>query len=567
MYRWWACGRLGELGLTEPQFLRSVLVLGATVGAVHDAQDAFARQSWREMFTLLAEATEPLDADQLEMLAVAAHLVGRDQDCVRAWERAHLEQLRVGQRDRAALSAGWAALVLLLRGDVAQAGGWIARAVRIVEALDADVPVAARGMLLIPAAIGALQGGDAETARDLAEQMITIGTAVDDHDLLAFGRLSAAQAALVAGDIARGMGLFDEVMVAVTMGDVSPVPAGIIYCAVVEGCVEACDLRRAGEWTEALRRWCDSQPDLVPFRGQCLVHRSQVLCASGSWAEAAAEAERACVRLADPFHPALGVAHYQRGELYRLRGELDAAAEAYREANRHGHDSMPGFALLCLAAGDVPGAVRAARRALEEHGPGPARSALLATAIEVLLAAGDIAGAREFADELAALAAATGVEMLKASADYARGTVLLVSGDAPGSIVALRSACMAWRDLQLPYDVARARFQLGLAYRAVGDDDAAELEFDGARATFKLLGASVDLARIGSIAPAESSVLTQRECQVLRLVAAGRTNREIAAELVISEHTVSRHLQNMYMKLGVTSRAAATAYAYEHHLV
>jgi DNA-binding NarL/FixJ family response regulator len=298
-----------------------------------------------------------------------------------------------------------------------------------------------------------------------------------------------------------------------------------------------------------------------------MVHRSQVLLARGSWVEAAAEADRACQRLADPLHPALGLAHYQRGELHRLRGELDAAAEAYREASRFGHDPVPGFALLRLAQGDVAGASRAANRMLEEHGVGPARSGLLPAAIEVRLATGDTAGARQLADELATAAEATGTEMLAASAAYARGAVLLASGDPTSAIAALRSACKEWRLLQSPYEVARVRLQLGLAYRATGDRDAADLELDGARATFESLGASVDLARTQSVAPAKSGVLTDRECEVLRLVAAGKTNREIAGELVISEHTVSRHLQNMFMKLGVTSRAAATAYAYEHHLV
>ena len=519
------------------------------------------------MYTLLTDAGDDLDADQLEMLAVAANLIGRDQDSLRAWERAHVDHLHAGRRDRAAQCACWAALTLMLRGEAAQGGGWMTRAERIVDELGPDVPIAARGMLLLPAAIGAVSGGDAEAARAIADQIITIATAVDEPDLLAFGRLTAAQAALVAGDIAESMRLFDEVMVSVTMGDVSPIPAGIIYCAVVDGCVEACDLRRAAEWTEALRRWCDDQPDLVPYRGQCMVHRSQVLLAHGSWADASAEAEQACARLADPFHPALGLAHYQRGELHRLRGELDAAADAYREASRYGHEPVPGLALLKLAEGDVDAARRAARRMLDEHGPGPARSGLLAAAVEVGLAAGDTAGAAELADELSSLAAAMGTEMVQASADYARGTVLLASGDVPSAITALRANGKAWRDLQVPYEVARARFQLGLAYRAAGDDDAAALELDGARATFEALGAAADLARIESPAPAELGVLTERECQVLRLVAAGKTNREIAAELVISEHTVSRHLQNMFMKLGVTSRAAATAYAYEHHLV
>ena len=356
--------------------------MSSTVGGVQAARQAFARHSWHEAYTLLTDAGDGLDADQLEMLAVAANLIGRDQDSIRAWERAHVDHLRAGRPDRAAQSACWAALTLLLRGEMAQGGAWMTRAERIVDELD-PTPVAARGMLLIPAVLDALHGGDAGTASELADQIIAIATAVAEPDLLAFGRLSAAQAALVAGDIGRSMRMFDEVMLSVTMGDVSPIPAGIIYCAVVDGCVEACDLRRAAEWTEALRQWCDGQPDLVPYRGQCMVHRSQVLLAQGSWTEAATEADRACQRLADPLHPALGLAHYQRGELHRLRGELDAAAEAYREASRYGHDPVPGFALLRLAEGDVDGAVRAARRMLDEHGTGPARCGLLAAAVEV----------------------------------------------------------------------------------------------------------------------------------------------------------------------------------------
>ena len=420
-------------------------------------------------------------------------------------------------------------------------------------------------MLLIPVFLAAISVGDAETAGEVADQILTIAIAVDEPDLLAFGRLSAAQAALVAGDIPRSMRMFDEVMVSVTMGDVSPIPAGIIYCAVVDGCVEACDLRRAAEWTEALRRWCDDQPDLVPYRGQCMVHRSQVLLAQGSWADAALKPNRPasdwptrCTpRSASPTTSggaAPAARRARRGRRGVPRGEPVRARP------------VPGFALLRLAEGDVDGA------SARLGGCSTSTSRIGAIRAPRGRDRGAAGGQRhrrrgELVDELTSLADATGSEMLVASADHGRGTVLLASGEAAAAIAALRAACKAWRELHMPYEAAQARFQLGLAYGAAGDRDAADLELDGARATFESLGASVDLARIDAVAPAESGVLTERECQVLRLVAAGKTNREIAADLVISEHTVSRHLQNMFLKLGVTSRAGATAYAYEHHLV
>ena len=398
--------------------------------------------------------------------------------------------------------------------------------------------------------------------------MITVAIAVDEPDLLAFGRLSAAQAALVAGDVAQSMRMFDEVMLSVTMGDVSPIPAGIIYSAVVDGCVEACDLRRAAEWTEALRRWCDDQPDLVPYRGQCMVHRSQVLLAQGSWADAAAEAEQACRRLADPLHPALGLAHYQRGELCRLRGELDAAAEAYREASRCGHDPVPGFALLRLAEGDVDGAARAVRRMLDEHGPGPARSGLLAAAVEVRLAAGDTAEAHELAEELADARGRDGQrDGVGVRCTRARHGPACIGRRCPppsprcGPPARRGAICRC--PTRWPAPASGSGSPIGP--QATTTQRSSSSTAPGPRSS--RWAPSVDLARIEAVAPGEPGVLTAREGQVLRLVAAGKTNREIAAELVISEHTVSRHLQNMFMKLGVTSRAAATAYAYEHHLV
>ena len=535
-------------------------------GSVERGREAFVRRAWADADALLG-AGGPLDAPDLELLAVAAHLVGRDDDSVKAWTRAHAEWRRLDDPERAVRCAFWVGLAYLLRGEMGPADGWLARAKRLVEQSCGDC--AERGLLRVPVFLKALGGGEHATAAALADEMVEIAQRFDDADLLAFGLLCGGEAALALGRAARGMTLLDEVMVVVTTAEVSPITAGIVYCAVLEACMDAYDLRRAQEWTEALHRWCDAQPDLVPFRGQCLVHRSQILQAHGAWSDAVVEAERARLRLSDPAHPALGLALYQQAELHRLRGELDDAERAYREAGRQGLDPTPGFALLRMAQGNVHTAAAAIRRVVEEVPDPPTRPVTLAAAVEVLLAAGDVDGARSAADRLTEIADSRDAPLLRALTDFATGTVLLAEKDLPAAAAAFRRACAGWLALGMPYDAARARVEVALVCRERGDHDAAALELDAARATFERLGARPDLARVAELStgPPRPDALTVRECEVLRLVATGRTNREIAAELVISEHTVARHLQNMFVKLDLASRAAATAYAYEHGLV
>ncbi len=411
------------------------------VVTVELGRDAFERRAWADAYELLTtvEAQQPLAADDLEHLAIAAYLIGHDEASTRAWERAHREFVRSGDPAEAARCAFWLALELVFQGELARANGWLARAATLVDESERDC--AARGYLLVPPVLEALETGDPARAYALAEEAAEIGRRLRDADLFALARLARGQALIALGEASRGVAVLDEVMLAVTTDEVSPIPAGIVYCAVIEFCLFAFDLRRAAEWTAELHRWCEEQPDLVPYRGQCLVHRSQILQAHGEWSQAVVEASRARARLSQPPHPAIGIAHYQQAELHRLQGEFDAAERAYREAARSGREPEPGLALLRLAEGQIDPAAASMRRVLDEARDQFARPTILAAAVEIMIAAGDVAAAHVAADELAQLAARIAAPLLHANAAYTNGLVLLSEDDARGAPGATARVC------------------------------------------------------------------------------------------------------------------------------
>jgi DNA-binding NarL/FixJ family response regulator len=517
-----------------------------------------------------ADHDAPLDPADLERLGIAAQLMGNDAESSELLARLHRECLARGDPLHAARAAVWMAMRLLLQGKTAPSGGWVARARRLLEDHSGDC--VEQGYVLLPDALRAAFERDAETSRARFTEILSIGERFRDPELMALGRLGQGRALIRLGEIARGMALLDEVMVAVTADDVSPVTVGEVYCAVLDACQETFDLRRAQEWTAALERWCADQPDLVPYRGQCMVRRAELLQLHGDWRDAVDEASRACERLSrPPAHPATGAAFYQRAEVHRLRGEFTEAEEIYREVSRWGRDPQPGLALLRLAQGRTETAAAAIRRVLDEAKDLRARAPALAASGEILLAVGDINGARAAAEELNGIAKTIDAPLLHALAAHASGAVLLAEGQPRAALTALHQASVAWRALDAPYQEARARLLIGLAHRALGDEDTAALEVDAAHQALIGLGAAViELHPLGIPSPAGTRVasrLTAREIQVLRLVATGRTNRAIAQSLGISEKTVARHLSNIFTKLGLTSRSAATAYAYQHNLL
>ena len=543
-----------------------------TESQLEAGRTAARQQAWDDAFVQLTAADEgnPLELDDLEVLALAAYMAGKEYECARTWTRAHQECIRRGDPRRAARCAFWQACGLLFKGDLAPALGWIARGRRVLEG-EPDCPEQA--WLLGLTGLPLMFQGDPGAALPYFVQACEIAGRFNDPDVQTFGRLAQGTALVVLGETASGVSLLDEVMVAVTAGEVSPIIAGIAYCQVIDTCQEIFDLRRAREWTAALSLWCDLHPDIVPYRGNCLVHRCEILQSQGAWPEALEAAQAACDWLGTlSGSDMLGSAHYQLGEIHRLRGESEKAEECYRRASQAGRDPEPGMSLLRLARGKIDLAAGAIRRVAHEAQGSPTLPRVLPAYIEIMIAANDIEAARSAADELSEIAAAVDAPALRGLASQATGAVLTAEGDGGAALDLFRNAARIWQEIDVPYETGRVRLLIAIACRALGDEDSAAMEFDAARQIFEQLGAATDLARVeklanGSIVSPPPGGLTARETQVLTLLAKGKTNREISEALTISEHTVARHVQNIFAKLGVTTRTAAGAYAYEHDLV
>jgi len=535
------------------------------------ARAAFDRRAWSEAAERLhaADAAEPLGTDDLERLATARHMLGQPDEAARAWERAHVAALHAGEITRAVRNAFQLVQLFAQRGEWAQAGGWLGRTTRLLDQTPEDA--VERALPLVATALRARSEGDYETALRTFETLAGLAQQRGDPELTAMSWLGLGQALVDVGEIERGLGLLDEALVAVTAGEVSPMNAGVVYCGSIESFQQAFDLRRAQEWTAALDRWFEAQPDAVPYRGRCLVFRAEILQFHGRWADAVVEVGRAYDWLSrPPPEPAVGEAFYHRAELHRLRGEYAAAEADYREGSRSGRKPDPGLALLRLAQGDRAAAAATIRRALDEADR-TQRPRLFEAVALIELANDHIDAARAAATGLSDLVVAgPSMPLLEATATRTDGIVRLAEGDIKGALQVLRRASDQWRALDAPYEVARVRLAIGQACRALGDADAATLEFEAAREVFVGLGATPDVAAVDALvgtSPPTPGGLSPREVEVLGHLARGGSNRGIAAVLGISERTVDRHVSNIYTKLDVSSRAAATAFAYEHDLI
>lgn len=523
------------------------------------AGEAFAAREWRRAFDLYSGAAD-LDGEGLDRYAQCAMLLNRMDDYFAIRERAYEELLARGDLVGAALAAFWSGMQHMVDGEVAAGGGWLARAARLVEEDGTDsVPAACLGL---SAAFAVAVGGDPERAAALTGEVVADGLRLGSRELVGIALHQQGLLLIEAGRTDEGLAKLDEAMLEVASGSMSPMATGIVYCGAIAGCWTAYELRRVHEWTAAMTRWCDSQPQLLQFTGECRVRRAELNQLHGAWTDAIAELvpRNAAADSGDYWD---GVAAYLRGNLDRLQGRFDSAEDCFAEASRLGVDPQPGLALLRLARGNVQAAAAMSRRCLAEGQDDAKRVEVLAAATEILLAAGETERAGEAAEELAAVSARRRSPVVEAAEAQARAAVDLAAGRHDRALAHARSALRRWVEVPAPYQEAQTRILLAGACRALGDSESGGREEALARQRFTELGAAPDLARLSGT----EGVLSTRELEVLALLATGATNRAIAGKLVLSERTVDRHVSNIFTKLGVSTRAAATACAFERGLV
>jgi DNA-binding CsgD family transcriptional regulator len=536
--------------------------------ALTRARDALARHDWQachDVVRALAVDEPAAEAERLHLLADAVWWLGQVEESIQARQAAHRVFESLGEHRKAGMCAVWLYQDHCLRARPAAASGWLQRARR---ALDDDTSCVEYGALLLREAEVAHAGGQLDQAAELAEQARGLGRALASADLEAEALQTLGRILIDAGQPAAGLSHLDEAMLLAVEGKLGPYSTGKVYCSLISACEDLGDLRRAAEWTEATTTWAAHHP-LAIFPGICRVHRAVVLERQGALEDAEREATRACAELVGSHLPNAVIAYGEVGDIRRRLGQLERAEDAFARAEELSGRACGGAALLRLAQGRLEDARAIIAACLaEEPLNRPGRARLLPAYVQIAVAAADLVGAGAGVRELESIADTFDTPMLPALAAVARGRLQLAEGNLMDAGATLRDAIRQWHELQVPYEVATASTLLGQAQRESGDEPAAQESFARARALFEQIGARLDARGLETAQPRRRPAgLTEREIEVLCLIADGKANKEIATQLQLSVKTVSRHLTNIFNKIGVTSRAAATAFAYEHDLI
>ena len=521
---------------------------------------------WQSIHDELARRDlSSLSAVELDRFGESLFWLDRPDDSIAVLGRAFTAHVVDGDHVRAAMAAWQLFYDHALVGETALANGWLERTRHQCAHVEGSV---AAGFLAVAESDQAAWAGVLDDAVAHAERAVELGSATADADLMAMALQARGRALVACGRVEEGFAALDEAMVAVVNGELAPLFTGWVFCNALSTCHDLADLSRAVQWSEAATRWCDDLRDGRLYPGICRLHVVELASLRGTWEAAAALAQRACDELTSHDPRYAGEAHYLIGELHRLTGEFDLAEESFTHAHQLGRRPQPGLARVRMSQGRLDAAVKALRLALDAAPSGPLRRAELLVALaDAHVAVGDIDAAAAASTALAEVAAEVASDYIGAMALSTEATVLLARGVAVDACRRAGQAIELFQSLNLPYDGARAQAVRGAAARLLNDDDTAQLDFAAALETFRRLGAEPDARHVEALlGVAPASPLSSREIEVLRVVARGATNKEVAAELLVSEHTVARHLSNIYTKLGVGSRSAATAFAYEHSL-
>jgi DNA-binding CsgD family transcriptional regulator len=533
---------------------------------IQAARDAYRCGEWADATALFlsADAVSELEIDDIEALAWAAGIAAQDRVMLAALERVYAHHAARKDHEASARAAFWSGLRHMMIGEAGLGAGWLQRAAKHAEETAPDC--VQRGYLLLPQVFMHRGKQAYETAIEIANTAIAIGEKADEPDLIALAGSLKGGMLFRLGRIDEGYVPIDEAMLLANTGRLSPVVSGTVYCEIVGSCCRVLEMVRAREWTAILNDWCRRNPQAKAFNGVCRVHRAEVLQLEGNWNEAFAEAGRAGHGLEGTTEQtAMANAAYRRGEILRLRGEFEAADAEYRRAGEMAIDPQPGLALLRLAQGQSDEAAAMIRRALDTARDMTRKAALLPAGIEILIACRDLDAAKSLRDQMKEIAELFNTEILARVADQSLGSLAMAQGKFSEASAALIAAREYWSEFGAPYLVARLRLDIALAYAELGDAEGAGMELDAAEKAFHELGAEPDLVRLRAIrarthAPV-ANVLTAREREVLALMADGGSNPAIAEELGLSPKTVNRHAENIFDKLGVSSRAAAVAKA------
>lgn len=511
--------------------------------------------------------------EALEGLSWAAWWLNDAEAMFEARERAYAAYRSSGDPRGAARMATWLGTDHVdFRGELAVAKGWLGRARRLLEDLE---PGPEHGWLWVHEAEKLVFANNTEPARELARRAAELGKELGVVDLEMMGLATEGLALVTEGKVERGISRLDEAAAAALAGEFSEIWAsGWCLCYMIYACERVRDYDRAAQWCRRAQEWSERRRMelLAPV---CCAHYAGVLIWRGTWAEAEIELEESAGRLAAIRPPVEAEATVRLAELRRRQGQLDEAAELFEQVGEHPL-ALLGLGEVCLDRGEPAVARDRAEQYLREAPPraGTLRAAGLELLARAETALGHSEKAAEALKELEEVARLVATDPLRAAAAFAAGTVAAAAGESEDARTAFEDATRLHHRSGAPFEAARARIELA---RVLGDlrrpNDAVR-EARAAATSLRRIGATLETERVDALAvelggepAAKTSPLTKRECEVLRLVAEGSTNREIAERLVLSEHTVNRHVTNILAKLGSPSRSAAVAEALRRELI